>query len=314
MTRVVFFGTPKLAVPFLKALHEAPDFDVVAVVTQPDKPVGRKQELTPTPVKESALELDLPVLELKTLKHEIPQGKLKDLKPDLFVVFAYGKIIPQAVLDIAPALNVHPSALPTYRGPSPLQSAVMNGDKTTAVSIMLLDEEMDHGPILVQKPITLDARETVSSLEDKVIHVGAPLLVNTATAFLAGDIEPQEQDHKAATTCKIIEREDSRIDWSQTAEETDQKIRAFENWPGTYSVILKSDESEMRLKVLEAKPSLIILAEAPGTIVIDVGRLLVATGSGALELLEVQPEGKKPMSAEAFMQGQPELSQWKFLS
>ncbi|MBU0531771.1 MAG: methionyl-tRNA formyltransferase, partial [Candidatus Uhrbacteria bacterium] len=314
MTRVVFFGTPKLAVPFLKALNEAPDFDVVAVVTQPDKPVGRKQELTPTPVKDAALELDLPVLELKTLKHEIPQGKLKDLKPDLFVVFAYGKIIPQVVLDIAPALNVHPSALPAYRGPSPLQSAILNGDKTTAVSIMLLDEEMDHGPILVQKPIALDARETVSSLEGKVINVGAPLLINVAKAYLAGDLEPQEQDHKAATICKIIEREDSRIDWTQTAEQIDQKIRAFENWPGTYSVLTKTDQTELRLKILEAKPSLIILAEEPGTIMIDVGRLLVATGSGALELIEVQPEGKKKMNAAAFMQGYSELSQWKFVN
>ncbi len=129
---------------------------------------------------------------------------------------------------------------------------------------------------------------------------------------MAHDLEPQEQDHQAATICKIIKRDDARIDWAQTAEAIDQKIRAFQDWPGTFSVIERSDKTEMRLKIIDAKPSVIILAEQPGSIIIDVGRLLVATGSGALELLEVQPEGKKTMTAVAFMQGQPELSQWKF--
>ncbi|MFH1142705.1 MAG: methionyl-tRNA formyltransferase, partial [Candidatus Uhrbacteria bacterium] len=158
MTSVVFFGTPDFSIPFLDALHSASNFDIVGVVTQPDKPVGRKQVLTPSPVKVRALELELPVLELKNLKSDRANSKLKTLNPaepglatpgsQLFVVVAYGKIIPASILELAPAINVHPSLLPKYRGPSPMQSAILNGDAKTGISIMLLNQGMDSGPIL----------------------------------------------------------------------------------------------------------------------------------------------------------------------
>ena len=218
--RIVFFGTPEFSVPFLKALDEDEDLIVSAVVCQPDKPIGRKKILTAPPTKQYALEHGIPVFQPVSLKdagalHTTP---LRDA--DLFVVVAYGKIIPQAILDIPThgTINVHPSLLPKYRGPSPMQAAIANQDNETGVSIMLLDAKMDHGPILAQERIRLDRTETYLDLQTKVHVVGAPLLVQTIKDFTSGMIESIEQNHPTATFCSLLSREDGEIDWNEPAE------------------------------------------------------------------------------------------------
>jgi methionyl-tRNA formyltransferase len=275
MKRVVFFGTPNLALPFLDALHKASNFDLVAVVTQPDKPVGRKQVLTPTPVKVRAQELDLNVLELKNLKSKKANSKLTDLKADLFVVVAYGKIIPGSVLDLAPSINVHPSLLPKYRGPSPMQSAILNGDSLTGISIMLLDEGMDSGPVLAQEEIKLSDHETAVTLENKVCQIGPELLLNTIEGYLADQIKPAVQDNSEAIVCTMLERSDAEITLNETCEEIDRKIRAFDPWPGTYFEL-----DSKRIKIIRAR-----------------------LDQSGLNILEVQPAGKKPMEISSFING-----------
>jgi len=275
MTRVVFFGTPDIAVPFLDALNTASNFDIVGVVTQPDKPVGRKQVLTPSPVKVRAEELGLNVLELKNLKSDRANSKLKTLNPQLFVVFAYGKIIPQSVLDLAPTLNVHPSLLPKYRGPSPMQSAILNGETETGISIMLLDAGMDSGPILSQEKLKLTDYETAETLEQRVCDVGPKLLLNAIQGYLDDAIKPVAQDDSQATTCHMLERADAEITLNETLQEIDRKIRAFTPWPGTYF-----EHDEKRVKILKAR-----------------------LDESGLNLLEVQPAGKKPMSIDQFING-----------
>jgi len=282
MKSVIFFGTPNLAVPFLDALQSASNFDIVGVVTQPDKPVGRKQILRPSPVKVRAQELGLPVLELKNLKSDRANSKLKTLNSQLFVVVAYGKIIPESILELAPAFNVHPSLLPKYRGPSPMQSAILNGDSKTGISIMLLDQGMDSGPILAQQEIELLDHETAQTLEQKVSKLGPKLLLDALDQYLAGQIKPKVQDDSKMTICSMLERNDGQITWNESLKEIDQKIRAFDPWPGTYFELEGTDrrESVIRVKILKAR-----------------------LDQSGLNLLEVQPAGKKPMTIDQFLNG-----------
>jgi methionyl-tRNA formyltransferase len=282
--RVVFFGTPEIAVPSLEALSK--DYDVVAVVTKPDTPVGRKKKLTPPAVKVAALALGIPVLQPKSLKPEKKSGsaaiaQLTELAPDVCVVFAYGKILPPDVLDIAPygCVNIHPSLLPVLRGPSPLQGAILAGLPETGVSIMLLDEEMDTGPILLQEPFTLDPRETAETLHDKAAVLSAQVITRALDGYLAGELMPQPQDSSQATYCRLIKKKDGEIDWSHSAEDIDRQIRAFTPWPGAFTVV-----DGLRIKIVKAH--------------VEGGQLI-------LEM--VQPEGKKPMSYEDFQRGYPEI-------
>ncbi len=282
MKRVVFFGTPELAVPFLDALHAASDFEIVGVITQPDKPVGRKQELTPSPVKLRVDDLGLNLLQPKTLKHEIPTSKIKALEADLFVVVAYGKIIPKNILDLAPAINVHPSLLPKYRGPSPMPAAILNGDPITGISIMLLDEGMDSGPVLAQEEIVLEARETAKTLEQKVMELGPQLLLNTMQRYINEEVEPQPQDESQVSICSMLTRDNGEITWNESLKEIDQKIRALTPWPGTYFNWVGSDARKgvIRVKIIKSR-----------------------LDESGLNLLEVQPAGKKPMSIDQFLNG-----------
>lgn len=301
MKRVVFFGTPDFAIPFLDALHAASDFDVVGVVTQADKPVGRKKEMKPSAVKVRAEELGLPVLILKTLRHPIPQNKLLDLKADLFVVVAYGRMIPDEVLKFGPFINVHPSLLPLHRGPSPMQAAILNGDDKTGVSIMLLDGEMDHGPILAQYEIPLNGTETYTKLESEVHAIGPELLVRSLQDFVAGRIDPIKQEHSTASYCHMIERKDGRIDWNATADEIDRVHRAFEAWPGVFTEL-----AGKRVKLLEFETTELDSLE-PGQIKLENDTLLVGTGSNPIQITKLQPAGKKPMTASEFANGYKNL-------
>ncbi len=301
MKKVVFFGTPGFAVPFLDALNEASNFEVVGVVTQSDKPVGRKQVMKPSAVKTRAEELDLPVLILKTLRHPIPQNKLKDLKADLYVVVAYGRMIPDGVLEFGPFINVHPSLLPKYRGPSPMQAAILNGDNKTGVSIMLLDEQMDHGPILAQYEIPLKGNETYTDLESKVHTVGPKLLVRSLEDYIAGKIDPIVQKEEEASYCHMIEREDGRIDWKATAEEIDRVHRAFEAWPGIYTELDGKRVKLIEFEITDLHPL------NPGQIKLEDDSILVGTGSNPIRVTKLQPAGKKPMTASEFANGHKNL-------
>lgn len=315
MIRVVFFGTPEIAVPFLKALHADGAFEVVAVVCQPDKPAGRGKKLEAPPVKIEASEYGIPVYQFPTLKDAAVIDVLRVLNADMFVVFAYGKIIPQSILDIPPqgCVNVHPSLLPKYRGPSPIQAPILNGDAQTGITIMMMDAGMDTGPILAQEHLELDPRETAVTLADKISVQGPVLLVETLKRYIGNSLVPVPQDDSKATVTKLIEKDDGHIDWSKPAVEIDRIVRAYLGWPSAWT-IWQRHGLPVRLKIHEAglssSPSprggqegLPSLASAPGTVTAKAGTLRVATSHGLLDVTRIQPEGKTPMDVGAFLNG-----------
>lgn len=304
--KIVFFGTPAFSTEFLAALHGEDGFSIEAVVCQPDKPVGRKQILTPPETKVYALEHNIMVLQPESLKKPEAIEALQKLEADLFVVVAYGKIIPQSILDLPKlgCINVHPSLLPKYRGPSPIQSAILNQETETGVSIMMLDDKMDHGPILAQASMVLNADETATSLRSKVVEIGSPLLVETIKKLAAGEIKPQPQDDEQATICKLFEKADGRIDWSKSAQEIYAQYRALIEWPGVFT-LWEDQTGEKTLKVHQMR-----IADQrlkPGEVRIDQKHLFVGTGTLAMELIDVQPENGSRMTAEAFIQGHKEI-------
>lgn len=280
--KVLFFGTPEIAVPCLEALHAAPGYDVVGVVTKPDKPVGRKQVMTPSAVAQAADALGVSVFKPKTLRPNKPAGltaieELSALGADVCVVFAYGKILPREVLEMTPhgCVNVHPSLLPELRGPSPIQSAILHGLLETGISIMLLDEEMDTGPLLLQRALKVGERETAKTLHDRVAEEAPPVLLEALDGYLDGTLTPEPQDNAKATYCELIKKEDGEIDWSCSPAEIDRQIRALTPWPGAFTI-----KDGLRVKILEAH--------------VENGRLKIDT---------VQPAGKKPMLYEEFVRG-----------
>lgn len=302
--KVIFWGTAPFAVPLLRSLAAEVRFDIVAAVTRPDEPAGRKQVPSLPPVKSAALELGLRVMQPEKLKDPAWQSKYADLDADVAVVVAYGKLIPEAVLEIPghKTLNVHPSLLPKYRGPSPIQAAIANGDSETGVSIMLLDAEMDHGPILAQETVRLTGRETMPELEARLADVGAKILPDTVARYVAGGITPTDQDHSRATYIKIITRDDGRVDWSKPAVLIERLHRAYQPWPGLWAE-WKHGGKNMRIKLLEisVEPN---VSDSPGKILAS---LVIACGSGGIKISKIQPEGKKEMSAEEFLRGHPDI-------
>jgi methionyl-tRNA formyltransferase len=279
---VAFFGTPDFSARFLQGLIEDPYFEVVGVITQPDEPVGRKKILTAPPTKILALEKCIQVFQPVKMKDEEFLKAVESLKADVFIIVAYGRILPQALLELPRlgCINVHPSLLPKWRGPSPMQSAIVAGDSETGISVMKIDAEMDHGPILAQKAIALQPSETVESLTNTVVHVGVPLLLETLKTYHAGMIKPVEQDHSRATFCKLLTREDGQINLVDDPKILDQKIRAYNPWPGTWTILERAGKP-LRVKILKAKLE-----------------------QGMLELTQVQPEGGKPMTWADFERGQ----------
>ena len=308
---------PAFAVPALEALHTAGYR--LQVVTQPDRPAGRGGRLTPPPVKAAALERDLPVCAARHLRDPAALAQLQALAPQVIVVVAYGELLRPAVLNLAPhgCVNLHPSLLPRWRGPTPIQAAIRAGDAQTGVTMMLLDRGMDSGPILAQTPEPLAAYDTGASLGARLAQRGADLLLDTLPAWMAGSITPQPQDPAQVTICHLLRREDGQIEWSLSAEELARLVRAYTPWPGTYTLW-----EGRRLKVLDAAPQPRDLgretADAlwentlPGTVLTlseNDGRLVVAVraGEGWLELLQVQLEGRAAQPVAAFVAGYPGL-------
>ncbi|MBU0613769.1 methionyl-tRNA formyltransferase [Patescibacteria group bacterium] len=297
--KVVFFGTPGFSADFLASLINDSRIEVLAVVTQPDKTSGRKKIITPSKVKLLAESQGIKVLQPENLKNENFIDDLTKLNPDLFVVVAYGKIIPETILQIAKrgAINVHPSLLPKYRGPSPIQSVIVDGEKVSGVTIMLMDKMMDHGPILSQVEIPIFADETVESFMKKSVKIGAPLLAKTIVEYFDNKISAKEQGDDKATFCKLVKRENGEINFLASAEKIERMNRAYYPWPGIYfnwknTFRLKIHKMEISSKKLE-----------PGQIYIEENRLYIGTATKAIELLEVQPENKNKMSAKAFLLG-----------
>ena len=308
---VVFFGTSDFSVPSLRALLEDARFNVVAVVTKPDAPIGRHQVMTPPPVKVLAQEHGVKVLQFEKIKtdetFEILHSVQNDNQIDVFVVVSYGKIIPQRILDLPKhgCINVHGSLLPRWRGASCVQSAIASGDAKSGVTIMLLDAEMDHGPIITQTETDIGPDETGGQLHDRLAELGAATLPDSLNDFLQGNIKPRDQDHAAATTCKILTRDDGKIDWSKSADEINRLVRAYNPWPGTWT-----EWDGKRVKLLKTQTeneeltSNIDTSNSNGQPFEIEGRLLVKCGNDQLlEILELQPESKKQMTAKEYLAG-----------
>ena len=292
MIRVVFYGTSAFVAPCLEALVQDPSLTMVGVVTQPDRPTGRSGALTPPPMKVLAEQLKLPVFQFEQVKSDEAYGTLATLNADVAIVASFGQIISQRVLDLYPrgVLNVHPSLLPAYRGAIPMTAAIRDGLTETGNTIMLMDAQMDHGPILSQTLTKLDPNETTGTLSDRMFKEAAPQLIKTLHAYLEGTIPPIEQDHSKATFVKLLSREDGRLDpTTQSAEQMERLVRAYTPWPGT-----TIEYKGKRLKVLKSH----VAARA------NANELQIPCMNGSILVLdEVQPEGKKPMSGESFLRG-----------
>ena len=297
--KIVFFGTSEFAVPVLQKLANS-NYEIAAVITQPDKPAGRKQFPLPSPVKIAARELQLNVVQPQKL--EIENWKLKIPEADLYIVASYGKIIPKSVLDIPKfgALNIHPSLLPKYRGPSPIQAAILNGDTETGVTIMKLDEAMDHGPVLESRKWKIENTTGFRELHNKLARLGADLLLEVLPKYTSAELKPAPQDQPNATYTKIINKDDARIDWAKSAEKIDRQIRAYESWPVAWTTL-----NGKRLKIFKSLkvPLPGDTTSEPGSMQIDAGGLEVSCGSGLLKVLELQLEGSKRLSISEFLKG-----------
>ena len=296
-------GTPDFAVPALSRLVEA-GHDVVAVYSRPDRPAGRGRKLVPTPVKQFAGEHGIEVRQPQSLRSEDECAGLASLCPEVVVIAAYGLFLPGEALGIPPlgCLNIHPSLLPRYRGPSPVVSAILNGDDETGVTIMKLDEGMDSGPILAQERVSIDEEETGPELTRRLFDLGADLLVETLPGWASGGIEATPQDENGATITALVKKEDGEIDWTQGAMRIARMVRAYQPWPGTFTYW-----DGKLIKILGATS---VGGDAtPGQVVgLEDGRISVGTGEGVLAVDRLQMEGRRPSDAQDFARGYTDFS------
>lgn len=299
---IVFMGTPQFAVPSLKALIEH-GYNVIGVVTQPDRPKGRKKILTPPPVKELAQAYDLPVLQPERLKASPELEKLRAWKPDLIVTAAFGQLLPKEVLELPPfrCINVHASLLPKYRGGAPIHQAIMDGERETGVTIMYMVEKLDAGDILSQRKVPIGEEDNVGTMFEKLSVVGAELLIETLPRLMKGEITPIPQDESKASYAPNITREQEKIDWRKSGETIYNQIRGLSPFPVAYTLALGKN-----LKVWAARKTKDVHPDKePGTIYrLDEAGIGVICGDGKGVLLtEIQPEGKKKMNAQDFLRG-----------
>lgn len=295
--KTIFFGTHDFAVEILKGLVEDPAIEVVKVITQPDKPVGRKKVMTPPPVKVYAEKQEIEVEQPKSLKkYEIAADIY-----DLFIVAQYGKLVPKHILD-APkhgTINVHTSLLPKYRGASPVQSAILHGESETGVTIMLMDEGLDTGPMLLQQTTPISPDETAPELNMRLAHIGKDALLQAIALYLNNTIVPEPQDNTLATHCTQLSRDDGRIDWNKSAQDIYNQYRAFTPWPGVWTTW-----NNKRVKLLEVLPADETLD--PGTVHIHDNRMFVGCDDASIEIKHIQLEGKPAMDIGTFLVGYAE--------
>lgn len=301
--RILFLGTPDFAAIPLAALAHDPRYTLVGVVTQPDRPVGRSRAPQPPPVKQrvAELQLDIPVLQPATLRDPSVVAQIAALKPDVGVVAAYGEILRRDVLNIPPAgyTNIHPSLLPLYRGPAPVAGAILAGDTETGVTVMRLEAKMDSGPILAQRRVPLPPDARAGPFTHELFELGSAMLLEVLEPYCAGTLVPTEQDHSQATYTALLKKSDGLIDWNLPAAQIERMVRAYDPWPGTQTLWRGQP-----LRVLAARVGQENSAGAlPGTLSEHNGQVLVATGAGMLELLVVQPAGKRALAAAEWRRG-----------
>lgn len=301
--RVVFMGSPDFAIPTLKALLRADDFEVVGVVTQPDRPAGRGSPLKPPPIKEAALEAGIEVFQPEKLRGEEVKVKLAGWSPDVQVVAAYGQILKEYILDIPPhgSINVHASLLPRWRGAAPIQAAIRAGDKATGITIMKMDAGLDTGPMLIKETVMIAPDETAATLHDKLAERAGPLLLTALRLYLRGLLTPVPQKDEQATFAPQIRKEDGQIDWTTPAVEIDRLVRAFTPWPGTFT-----HWNGKLLKIIAGQPLEGRLE--PGQVAAHSGcPIVIGTGSGLYAPTELQIGGKKRLAAVDFCNGNREF-------
>lgn len=292
---IVYMGTPDFAVPALEKL--AANHNVTAVFTQPDKPQGRKMILTPPDVKVCAQKLGIPVFQPKSMKTEESLELVKEQQPDVIVVAAYGQILPKAVLDVPKygCINIHGSLLPKYRGAAPIQQAVLNGDKVTGITTMLMDVGLDTGDILLTKETEIGENETSAALFDRLSVLGGELILETLSALENGTVTPKKQDDSLATHTSKIDKSLCPIDFTKSAQEIHNQVRGLYSWPIATAVIGG--------KKVKIHKTLISDKSGQAGVILSVKPLIIACGNQSIEILELQPEGKKKMTAEAFAAG-----------
>jgi methionyl-tRNA formyltransferase len=299
--RLVFFGTPQFAVPTLEAVIAA-GHEIAAVYTQPDRPKGRGQQLAPSPVKQCALAHGIPVHQPERIRRPEITAELAAMRADAMVVVGYGQIIPQSIIGLPPLgiVNVHASLLPKYRGAAPVQWAIANGETVTGVTTMRIDAGLDTGDMLLKRETRIGPEETAIELADRLARIGAGLLVETLEGLATGSIQPVPQDSAEASYAPILKKEDGRIDWTLPAVQIHNRIRGFLPWPGGYTTFRGQILHIWRSRVSEVRVN-----ASPGVILPSASQMLVACGSGsAVECIELQLEGRKKLSAAAFLNGQ----------
>lgn len=292
--KILFFGTQNFGAGILRCLIDSGKYDIVAVVTQPDRKIGRDQEIQKSPVKILAEQNGLQIFQPESLKNcDLGFGIW-----DLSIVCEYGLIIPKNILDQPrhSFINVHTSLLPKYRGASPIQTAIVNGEARTGITIMQMDEKMDRGPILSQEKISISPDDTHQDLAEKMLPIAQSLLIKTLPEYLEGKITPQPQNEAETTFCKIFTRDDGRIDWQRSAAEIYNQFRGLTPWPGVWTTW-----SGKRLKLLKIRPANTTISS--GIIMVDGEKILVGVADGAIEILSLQLEGKKEQTAANFISG-----------
>ncbi len=311
--RIIFMGTAELSCASLEKIRSDKKISVLAVVTQPDKPKGRDLKLTPSPVKILAEKLNLSVLQPLKARDENFISQLRELKPDLMVVVAYGQILPQALLDLPRfgCLNVHTSLMPKYRGAAPIQWAIADGEDETGVTIMQMDAGLDTGPILSTRRTPILPMDDSQILHDRLAQLGAELLAETIPDFIAGKILPQPQPTEGSTYAAKIKKEDAHIDWNLPAQKIWNRLRAFTPWPGAFTFLPAEPKAQL-LKIWKAE-----VAEKSGAageiLSADKTGIIVGCGENALRILELQREGGKRLTAEQFLAGLPLKVSAKFV-
>jgi methionyl-tRNA formyltransferase len=295
--RVLFIGTGEIGVPVLRWLIESGEHELVGVVTQPDKPVGRAQQIEAPPIKAALAGAQFPVLQPKRIRNEEAVAEIRALAPDVIVVMAYGQILPGPVLQVPPVacLNLHASLLPKHRGAAPIQAAIVAGDRESGITVMYMDEGLDTGDMLLQKQITMAADETGGSLHDHLGEIAPAALKEALSQLQAGSAPRIPQDPSAATYAPKLEREHGHIDWTEPAALIERKIRAFNPWPGAFTILRDAAGTERKLKIFRAR--------VVDSCSADPANLVIPTTVGALRLEEVQLEGKRRMKASEFLRG-----------
>lgn len=300
-TKIIFMGTPQFSVPILEGLLENDAYQILGVVTQPDRLVGRKKILTPTPIKEAALKHQLKIWQPEKLSGSEEMEEIMALEPDLLITAAFGQFLPEKLLHSAKirALNVHASLLPKYRGGAPIHYAVMNGEKTTGVTIMEMIKKMDAGGIFSQKEIPITEKDTTGMMFEKLSILGRDLLLETLPSIIAGQV-PTPQNEEEATFSPNIKKEEEKIDFTKSAQEVRQKIYGLNPFPGAYGLL----EGKERIKIWDATIAKEGTSAEAGTVIATDKKLHVACGDNSvLEILTLQPAGKKPMTSSEYLNG-----------